>query len=240
MSTYYKVRKLGQGGFGKVYLIKNSNGKQYALKQIDLSDLSYEMRQKTLSEVVILSHLNNDFIVKHVSSWTEGNNLNIVMDYIDGGNLRELISRQNGRLIGLDRICYIARHIINALQYIHDHHIIHRDLKPDNILCSSSGNNFYLSDFGLARPLTNYSPYAVTQCGTRGYSAPEVLLGYPYNEKADIYSFGLILYELCTLRPFYEGKRGLDSQYALILPCCLQTQMLDHQSIKLTHIHYFL
>ena len=179
MSTYYKVRKLGQGGFGKVYLIKNSNGKQYALKQIDLSDLSYEMRQKTLSEVVILSHLNNDFIVKHVSSWTEGNNLNIVMDYIDGGNLRELISRQNGHLIGLDRICYIARHNINALQYIHDHHIIHRDLKPENILVSNAFDIIYLSDFGLAKSLYTSSQYAYTQCGTPVYSAPEVLLGDP-------------------------------------------------------------
>ncbi|EAY07030.1 CAMK family protein kinase [Trichomonas vaginalis G3] len=206
MERYTLQHELGEGAYGKVYLaIDKETNEKVALKKVKLSKMTDEEKEKALAEVDLLSKLKHPNIVAYKGSWTTGNHLYIAMEYVDGGDLNDKLLRQNGQLLPVQTVLDIFVQITMALQYIHGQLVLHRDLKPQNIFLTKN-DVVKLGDFGVAKSLANSFELAHTMIGTPYYLAPELWRGDPYNEKADIYSLGVLLYEMCTLRKPFEGN----------------------------------
>jgi len=138
---------------------------------------------------------------------TDSNNMTwslIIMEFCPKGDLAKVIEdhKSFGTSFKEDLLLAYALDLASAMHYMKIKRIIHRDLKPANIFISST-NTLKIGDFGLARCMDRSSEMAISPVGTTMYMAPEILECQPYNHRADIWSLGCILYELCTLkRPF--------------------------------------
>ena len=129
-------------------------------------------------------------------------NLNIVMDYADNGDLQLKIKEQKGKYFSEKQILDWFTQICLAIKHIHDRKILHRDLKTQNIFITKTGMA-KLGDFGIAMCLNLTLDFAKTVVGTPYYLSPEIVKNKPYNYKSDIWSLGVILYEMVTLKmPF--------------------------------------
>ncbi|CAK6983307.1 serine/threonine-protein kinase Nek1-like, partial [Scomber scombrus] len=134
MDKYEQVKKIGKGGFGRAILVKSKeDGHQYVIKEINISDMSTEERQKAQQEVKVLSNMSHPFIVQYKESFEEGDCLYIVMDYCEGGDLSKKIKSQEGKLFSEEQILDWFVQICLALKHIHDRKTFHRDIKPQNI-----------------------------------------------------------------------------------------------------------
>ena len=202
----YKVKsKLGEGGFGQVYLIEKEN-KKYALKKI-----TEKLNEKDIADMTkiidILSKINNKYIIKYYHTFKEKNSFNIIMEYAGDKNLKQFIVdyKKKSQLIPEDIIYYIILQLVKGLQDIHKNRLIHRDLTPDNIFINEN-NEIKIGDFGISKILTETNQCTTKQIGKFHYMAPEISLGLKYNNKVDIYSLGCIVYELFTLDEYYIDK----------------------------------
>ncbi|ETE70801.1 Serine/threonine-protein kinase Nek5, partial [Ophiophagus hannah] len=148
---------------------------------------------------------NQQCVIKEINL-TKKNNLYIMMEYCDGGDLMKRINMQHGVLFDEDKILGWFVQIALGLKHIHDRKILHRDIKTQNIFLSSNGITAKLGDFGIARMLNNTMDFASTCVGTPYYLSPEICENKPYNNKTDIWSLGCVLYELCTLKHPFEGN----------------------------------
>ncbi|KAG8124341.1 hypothetical protein E2320_019700 [Naja naja] len=148
---------------------------------------------------------NQQCVIKEINL-TKKNNLYIMMEYCDGGDLMKRINMQHGVLFDEDKILGWFVQIALGLKHIHDRKILHRDIKTQNIFLSSNGITAKLGDFGTARMLNNTMDFAITCVGTPYYLSPEICENEPYNNKTDIWSLGCVLYELCTLKHPFEGN----------------------------------
>jgi len=126
----------------------------------------------------------------------------MVMEYMKNGNLRDYLKNNADKLSWEDKI-YKLYSVANGLKYIHDRGLVHRDFHAGNILNDS--NVSYVTDLGLSRPANFQSREERKTYGVLPYVAPEVLRGEPYKQFSDIYSFGIIAYEIATgLPPYYN------------------------------------
>ena len=128
----------------------------------------------------------------------------ILTEFLDGGNLREMWQAREakGKTLRWDTVTGIFMEIAHALHYLHENGIVHRDIKPDNVLLDQT-LRCKLCDFGLARygdTLTDNDALPMTICGTDEFMAPEVIFGEPYDCRADVYSFGLLMAEVLCKR----------------------------------------
>ena len=128
----------------------------------------------------------------------------IVTEFLDGGNLREMWQAREaaGKTLRWDTVTGIFMEIAHALHYLHENGIVHRDIKPDNVLLDQA-LRCKLCDFGLARygdSLTDNDALPMTICGTDEFMAPEVIFGEPYDCRADVYSFGILMTEVLCKR----------------------------------------
>ena len=204
---YEIIEKVGIGGMAIVYKAKDIYLKRIVavkvLKEQYLDDK--EFIKKFVIEAQSVANLNNQNIVKiydvgqHIE---DGKIFNyIVMEYINGKTLNELI-KDKGRL-NSTAVVSISKQIANALDCAHKHHIIHRDIKPHNIIIDEN-LNVKVSDFGIARIATSSTiTYTSSVLGTVHYISPEQAKGKFIDEKSDIYSLGVVMYEMVTGRvPF--------------------------------------
>lgn len=148
--------------------------------------------------------MSHPFIVGYHASFSDSNNFYIVMEYANGGDLSQKIEEQEegGEKFSENEILKYFVQVLLAVRHLHSHKILHRDLKPQNIFLTSQ-NIVKLGDFGIAKTLAADENLAQTLCGTPSYLAPEIGIGQPYNHKADIWSLGVILYQLISLHlPF--------------------------------------
>ena len=206
METYKKEYKLGEGAYGSVYLAKNQvTGETVALKKVKLGKLPAAQKEKAKQEVTLLSSLKHPNIVAYKGSFTYHDNLYIAMEYVDGGDLNDKILNQAKNPMSVKEILGIFAQIVLALQYIHSKNVLHRDLTPQNVFLTKS-NIVKLGDFGVAKVMSNSLEQAQTMIGTPYYLPPEVWSGHSYNTKADIYSLGAILYEMCMREKPYTGQ----------------------------------
>ena len=205
MINYEKLKTIGNGTYGKVMLCKKKKtGEKVAIKKVQISAMTYEDRQKALKEAQLLSSLKHPNIVECVDSFIEKCCLHIVMEYVDGGDLSQIIEKRRTPPEEKEVIRLLIQVII-AIQYIHKHKIIHRDIKPQNIFLTKEGV-VKIGDFGISKSLDSTSALAKTCVGTPCYLAPEVWGGRAYDSKADMWSVGCVFFELCSLKKAFEGK----------------------------------
>eukprot|EP00928_Gymnodinium_smaydae_P028809 TRINITY_DN21873_c0_g1_i1.p1 TRINITY_DN21873_c0_g1~~TRINITY_DN21873_c0_g1_i1.p1 ORF type:complete len:954 (-),score=181.30 TRINITY_DN21873_c0_g1_i1:178-3039(-) len=201
-SKYKKIQLLGQGSFGAAYLVQQRGTPEVRLvaKEVRLGHLSEKEREATLAEAELLRQVAHPSIVGYVESFFEGTRLHIVMEYADGGDLAGKIrqKREEEETMRESRIMLIVAQLLLALQHIHARKILHRDLKPMNIFLTKR-DEVKLGDFGVAKLLEGSAAGAQTQIGTPLYLAPEVLKQETYGTKSDLWSLGVVTYELAAL-----------------------------------------
>ncbi|XP_061883932.1 serine/threonine-protein kinase Nek1 isoform X3 [Entelurus aequoreus] len=205
MDKYEKVKKIGEGSFGKAALVKSKeDGHQYVIKEISISGMSEKERRESRKEVAVLANMSHPNIVLYRESFEEGGCLYIVMDYCEGGDLFKKINSQRGTLFSEEQIMDWFVQICLAIKHIHDRKILHRDIKSQNIFLTKDGT-VQLGDFGIARVLNSTVELARTCIGTPYYLSPEICENKPYNNKSDIWALGCVLYEMCTLKHAFEA-----------------------------------
>src|SRR5215213_917842 len=157
-------------------------------------------------EAVTAANLEHPSIVRVYDVEQQGSLHYIAMRYVQGTTLREIL-RDNGAL-PLDIILNIVKPIAAALHYAHRNGIIHRDVKPGNILVEPDGT-VLLTDFGIARAADNTQSSLTAHghvMGTADYLAPEMISGRPAETRSDVYSLGVVLYEMLTGKPPFAGE----------------------------------
>uniref|UniRef100_A0AAR5PXL6 Ribosomal protein S6 kinase n=2 Tax=Dendroctonus ponderosae TaxID=77166 RepID=A0AAR5PXL6_DENPD len=209
-SQFNLLKVLGQGSFGKVFLVQkivgSDAGTLYAMKVLKKATLKIKDRFRTQTERNILVDVQHPFIVKlHYTFQTEGK-LYLILDFLKGG---DLFTRLNKEVMFTeeDAKFYLAE-LALALDHLHSIGIIYRDLKPENVLLDSDGH-IALTDFGLSKlPLGDV---AYSFCGTVEYMAPEVVSRKGHSYAADWWSFGVLMYELLTGGLPFEGHDRKDT-----------------------------
>ena len=204
------IRQIGAGGMSEVYLVKDNLDRLFALKTIS-TRLSHDpsFRQRFEQEARIMATLSHPNIVQLHSYFEEEGNFCLVMEYIEGGSLKDLTRRIGP--IPEKRALKILRQIAEALSYAHGKGIIHRDIKPSNILLDAN-DNVKVMDFGIAR-MTEGPGITMTgtQMGTLTYMSPEQIQDSKYvDHKTDIYSLGVSFYEMLTGKPPYNESDSND------------------------------
>ena len=205
---YDCTKKLGKGGYGKVFQVRNKNtNKLYACKK--LSKLNIKNLSKFQNEIEVLMKMDHPNIVKLYEVFESDNSLYLIMEECYGGELFDkILHRINSHNMYTEReACLLMKQIIGAIEYCHNNGIVHRDLKPENLLYLKEGteedNPIKIADFGLSQSI-NLKKILSSKVGTSYYVPPEILAGN-YNEKCDIWSSGIILYILLSGEPPFNG-----------------------------------
>jgi len=215
ISHYRVLKKLGRGGMGEVYLAEDDNlPRQVAIKFM-LPEFAAvpELRARFQHEARSAALINHPNVVTIYDVGEFNNRPYFVMEFIDGGALADLIDR---RELPLDEVLDLALQICAGLGKAHQKGIVHRDLKPSNILLDSD-SRVKIVDFGLAK-LRDATSLTTTGdvMGTPAYMSPEQARGWKLDQRSDIFSLGVILYELITRRrPFEAATR--EALYLAIL-----------------------
>ena len=200
-------QELGSGSFGRVYLIKhNVTNEEYAQKVLDKKKLiqMYGKADIVKNEVIIHSKLYHENIIRLYNVYEDETSINFIMEYAKDGNLYELMSKpENKKGINEQRAFDYFIQMVNAVYYLHQNNIIHRDIKPENILLGKKGL-LKLCDFGWAKEL-NLEKRS-TFCGTVEYMAPEIVGSENYDYGVDIWSLGILLYELLFGHSPFKAK----------------------------------
>ena len=204
MEEYKVIGQLGSGATSIAYLVEcKQNSQKYVIKEIPLNQLDPIMKKNIIYEIAIVKNLKHDNIIKIMNATINDGKLDILMEYANGGTLREYLLKK--KRLSEDEIIDLFVQICLAVKYIHDRKIIHRDLKTSNIFLLKN-KTIKLGDFGFAKALNSTCDQAKTQLGTPYYSSPEICTGKPYSTPSDIWSLGVILYEMCTLHYPFVGK----------------------------------
>ncbi|KAJ0229603.1 serine/threonine protein kinase IRE4 [Hirschfeldia incana] len=227
------IKPISRGAFGKVFLArKRTTGDFFAIKVLKKLDMIRKNDfERILEERNILITVRYPFVVRFFYSFTCSDNLYLVMEYLNGGDLYSLLQKVGCLDDDIARI-YIAE-LVLALEYLHSLNIVHRDIKPDNLLIAHDGH-IKLTDFGLSKiglinntidlsgPEPDASPRKSSRhfqkskeeerirhsaVGTPDYLAPEILLGTEHGYAADWWSVGIILFELITGIPPFTAAR---------------------------------
>ncbi len=218
-SRYEIGERLGAGGVGEVYFGQDRQlGRTVALKFLRPERVCALSAERLLREAKMLSGLNHPNIVTVHEVIQSESGLAIVMELVEGAALRSLC----GKPLSEDQIVDLSQQTAHALTTAHAHGIVHGDIKPENILVRPDGYVKVL-DFGLARQVAaddRSSAYGLTT-GTLRYMSPEQVRGEPLTPASDIFSFGLVLYELATGQHAFPGNAPLDTAQAILTkePC---------------------
>uniref|UniRef100_A0A4W5P459 non-specific serine/threonine protein kinase n=1 Tax=Hucho hucho TaxID=62062 RepID=A0A4W5P459_9TELE len=204
----FELRKvLGQGSFGKVFLVKKITGPDagqlYAMKVLKKATLKVRDRVRTKMERDILVEVNHPFIVRlHYAFQTEGK-LYLILDFLRGGDLFTRLSKEV--MFTEDDVKFYLAELALALDHLHGLGIIYRDLKPENILLDEEGH-IKLTDFGLSKESIDHENKAYSFCGTVEYMAPEVVNRRGHTLSADWWSYGVLMFEMLTGTLPFQGK----------------------------------
>ncbi|XP_019384732.1 PREDICTED: ribosomal protein S6 kinase alpha-3 isoform X1 [Crocodylus porosus] len=206
-SQFELLKVLGQGSFGKVFLVKKISGSDarqlYAMKVLRKATLKVRDRVRTKMERDILVEVNHPFIVKlHYAFQTEGK-LYLILDFLRGGDLFTRLSKEV--MFTEEDVKFYLAELALALDHLHSLGIIYRDLKPENILLDEEGH-IKLTDFGLSKESIDHEKKAYSFCGTVEYMAPEVVNRRGHTQSADWWSFGVLMFEMLTGTLPFQGK----------------------------------
>ena len=210
-SNYKIINLIGRGQFGKVFAaIERKSGKLLALKELNIKYLS---TSNFLRELHFLVSLEHDRIASCHALEHYRNYRYLVMDYYEGGTLRDLIN--SSYKLTIHQSLQLGIDILQGLQYAHARGIIHRDIKPENILLKLENNSYtaHISDFGIAKLYRDNLKMNMGNTGSPAYMSPEQFYGQ-YSYSCDLYAVGIILYEsIVGERPFSGMPKQLISAH---------------------------
>jgi serine/threonine protein kinase len=222
LGRYEVLNELGKGAMGVVYLAKDPViGRLVAIKTIKTSQTgeddseSREFRERFVREAQtagILSH-PNIVTIHDIGEDTESRASFIAMEYIEGRNLKSLLAEKNK--FTWDEIADLIAQIGEALDYAHRKGIIHRDVKPANIILTTDGK-VKITDFGIAKVASSNLTTTGQFLGTPNYMSPEQVSGAPVDGRSDIFSLGVVLYELLTNRKPFQGDNLTAISYKIV------------------------
>ena len=240
IDNYEIIKPIGKGKFAIVYRAKRlADGTVVALKKILTENMDAKARNKCLKEVRLLQSLHHPNIVAYLDSFIEGNELIIVFEWAESGDLKRQVRKAQERQVRFEeRVIwkYFAQ-ICEAIRHMHDRRIMHRDLKPANIFLTLNGT-VKVGDLGLGREMSEHTVEAHSKVGTPLYMSPEVLRGDGYDFRSDIWSVGCLLYELAMLKsPFKAEGLNLYSLFQKISKADYQP-LPDHYSEELRELAY--
>ena len=204
-SHYKVIEYLGEGSFGKVFKAREiSTGKIIAVKKMPINH-SEKKYSNIIKEISLLKNLDHPNIVKYYDYFEEEDFIYLMMEYLEGGTLKQYINSKSD--ITEDEARIIIRQLLTALSYLHyTCDICHRDVKPENIMFTNKNdiNELKLLDFGLSADSFESKNY-LENCGTLIYMAPEQINNLIYSKAVDVWSVGIILYMLLNKgkNPFY-------------------------------------
>lgn len=230
------LQQLGSGAYKIVYkgIDYDEEMTEIAWNVINVGKLSKREKERVVYEINILLKLQHDNIIKIKAVWYNNTKQEVIFitDLISGGSLKDFITKFYESLNENDKLNHIlkwSKQILNALIYIHQQDIIHRDLKCANILINNHDLKIFVSDFGLA---TLKSKKKNSCVGTIEYMAPEIYENF-YDEKVDIYAFGMCLLEMITNEIPYTECENIHQIYKKTITGILPESLNKIKNMKL-------
>lgn len=223
IGRYRIVDKIGAGGMGEVYKVVDDDGRTFALKRLIRELTSEEGLSRLRREASAASALEHPNIVKFEALVEHDGVPHLVMEYLQGRTLEQILA--GDRRLDLGDTLHVAIQVAEALACAHEKGIVHRDLKPSNIVLTHTARVKVL-DFGIAKMLESAPGLGASPAerltksgeilGTRGYMAPEQASGGPVDARADIFSFGCVLYQMLCGKSAFSGKTALARCVAIV------------------------
>ena len=209
------IRQLGAGGMGIVYLAEDLRlGRQLGLKFLPAYLTNdFEARQRFLNEARLAAKLNHPNIATIYESGEAGDHIYIAMEYVQGESLKE---RLKDGAIPVSEVTNMLRQIAKGLHEAHQRGIVHRDIKPGNIMITETGQ-VKIMDFGLAKQDDGESLTRTgSTLGTTAYMSPEQAQGEKLDTRTDIWSLGVVLYEMLTGERPFKGANEQAVIYSIL------------------------
>ncbi|KAL1404132.1 hypothetical protein pipiens_001727 [Culex pipiens pipiens] len=215
LSNFDIGRPLGRGKFGNVYLAREKETKfVIALKvlfkkQVHAQGIEHQVRR----EIEIQSHLRHPNILRMYGYFHDETRIYLILEYAPGGTLFSKLQTQPGNKFPEKQCAIYINMLVSALIYLHERNVIHRDIKPENLLLGHGGD-LKIADFGWS--VHEPTSTRTTLCGTLDYLSPEMVQGQPHTKNVDLWSLGVLAYELLVGRaPFHAT--GFDDTYNKIM-----------------------
>ncbi|KAG0653286.1 Protein kinase [Rhodotorula mucilaginosa] len=213
-TLYSKIKKVGQGASGSVFVAKVlADGSKVAIKQMDLSH--QPRKELIVNEILVMKESQHVNIVNFLDSFlVGGSELWVVMEFMEGGALTDIIDSNTLTEEQISCISNEASRTCKGLQHLHAQSIIHRDIKSDNVLLDARGH-VKITDFGFCAKLTDQKSKRATMVGTPYWMAPEVVKQKEYGAKVDIWSLGIMAIEMIENEPPYLDEEPLKALYLI-------------------------